>query len=290
MVVSPRWARRGVWQIMIVVALKWVPLRIDVDPLSGVASSEPRDFGLSLADQAALELALQIANHRGVSVTALTVGPPAADGALREAFAAGVDRSIRIDSSGSGIHTARALAPHCVDAQLVLCGDYSLDLASGSVPAYLAALLGLPQALGLVQTESLMPLIVTRRLDRGARERLEITGPAVLSVEGSVAQLRRATTASVIASHGRQIELHSAPISGDSGHQAVAVSTPMSTGPYRPPSRRVASPVGSTRTRVLAVTGSLAGSNSSRRELRVDPAVAASEIVDQLRAWGYLPS
>ena len=88
---------------------------------------------------------------------------------------------------------------------LVVCGDYSADRGSGTVPAALAALTGLPQALGLVSAVLAEPaadgvdgsssparIRVQRRLDGARREELLVSPPAVVSVEGSVARLRRA--------------------------------------------------------------------------------------------------
>ena len=82
-------------------------------------------------------------------------------------------------------------------ATMVWCGDHSLDRGSGSVPAYLAAELGLAQALGLVEVEVAAGAALTglRRLDRGRRERLALDGDGVISVEGATAQLRRASLA-----------------------------------------------------------------------------------------------
>lgn len=43
----------------VVVAMKWVDLRPEIDPLTGVVSSDERWFGASASDRAALEWALR---------------------------------------------------------------------------------------------------------------------------------------------------------------------------------------------------------------------------------------
>ena len=272
---------------MIVVCIKWVPLRVEVDPLTGVATTNERDFGVSMADQAALELALQIGEQRAEEVVALTVGGPSADGALRLALAAGAASAQRFEIvNASSAATATALALRAVEASLIVCGDYSLDGGSATVPALIAAHCDVPQALGVAAVASTEPFVVVRRLDKGARELLAIEGRAVISVEGSVARLRRPSTAAVINAQRAPINAQRAPVTADVASQNIEVIM----AAYRPPSRRVAAPYGSTRDRILAVTGATATAKSGRREIRVDSPHAAAAIIDQLEAWGYLSS
>ena len=70
-------------------------------------------------------------------VVAFTVGPPAADGILREALAAGAARAIRIDlpfASPSRV-VASNLAALLAEARFVWCGDYSADRGTGAIRA-----------------------------------------------------------------------------------------------------------------------------------------------------------
>ncbi|MGZ4709961.1 MAG: mycofactocin-associated electron transfer flavoprotein beta subunit, partial [Acidimicrobiales bacterium] len=210
------------------VALKWVDLRPEVDPLTGQVSDDPHSYGCSASDRAALEWALRVAAAWHADVVVVTVGPPGADALLRDALAVGATRAVRIDGTEHGSEhppasdeVARLLAEALAGVDLVCCGDCSLDGGSGSVPAFLAAHLGAAQALGLVAIEvdpsgtgspgALGALSVTRRLDQGRREVLSVAAPAVLSVEGSSAELRRAGLAAVLAARDQPIEVRSAP-------------------------------------------------------------------------------
>ena len=120
---------------------------------------------------------------------------------VREAIAAGATSAVRVDASTEldSQVVAVALAEHLGDRDLVVCGDYSLDRGTGSVPAFLAGELSMAQALGLLEVgvdrDDAGALRVVRRLDGGRREILDVTPPAVLSVEGSAASLRRASLA-----------------------------------------------------------------------------------------------
>jgi electron transfer flavoprotein beta subunit len=270
----------------IAVALKWVPLRFSVDPLSGAVSVDAHDWGASPADLAGLEWALRLAEEWNGSVTAATVGPPGAEAMLRDALAAGAAGAVRVDPAGSLTSAAVAsalagLAP-LAEADVILCGDASLDRGSGAVPAYLAAARGGAQALGLVALAPEAPGVVRaqRRLDGGWREELRVAAPAVLSVEGSTARLRRAPLAGVL--QAREVEI---PVvaPGEAG-----TAPPSRWGPYRPRARIIPAPSGDdVRQRILAVTGTLVD-RPANELVTLPPAAAADRFLEQLRAWGYL--
>ncbi len=289
----------------IVVLLKWVDLRPEVDRLTGAVHHDARFFGCSAADQAALEWALRLANQRGDDVAVLTAGPAHADALLREALAAGADAATRIDlpSSATSAHVAAALATEIRtldEPSLVCAGDWSIDRGSGSVPAFVAAHLGWGQALGLVgltvgerdrhpndertpnDTDS-TALTVTRRLDHGRREVLIVDRPTVLSFEGGTAELRRAPLAALLGAKETAI----LSVLGPSAPPSRVTTT--HRGPDRPRARALPPPdlALSPRERVLSITGALVD-RTPPRTVVAEPIEAADLILDQLRAWGYL--
>ena len=274
---------------MIVVCVKWVDLHPEVDPLTGSVTTDDRRRGFSSADQAALEVGLRLADERSTTVTLLSSAPSGADAALRELAASGASRIVRIDVGaeieatsadvGRSLADAVAGAPDHVD--LILTGDHSLDRGSGSVPAFLAHHLGWSQALGLIEVGSGDPLAVVRRLDGGRREHLRVEGPAVLSVEGSVARLRRASIPQVLAARRVEIEV----VHAASASLAVHVGP---AAPVRPRARVLPAPHGDRAlSRIVELTGALVERTPPRR-VEADGVAAASEIAAQLRAWGYI--
>jgi electron transfer flavoprotein beta subunit len=271
---------------MIGVCLKRVDLRPEVDPISGVVHHDARSTGLSDADRAALEWALRAGEAWGEPVLAVTAGPPDADAVLLDALAAGAGSVVRVDLA-AGVPSplvAAALAAHLDGCRLVLCGDLSVDGGSGSVPAYLAGHLGAAQALGLVALELGPPGTVTalRRLDGGRRERLRVTAPAVCSVEGATARLRRAPLAAVLAARRTAVPVQrAATLSPANGHHAVR--------PYRPRARELPPPHGDTLDRVRQLTASVAHSTHGQPEV-LEPAAAARRLLDALAAWGSGPA
>ena len=277
------------------VALKWVDLRPEVDPLSGSVHDDGHSMGCSPADRAALEWALVLAERWSADVTVATVGPVGAEALLRDAVAAGATEAVRVEASGDepSERVAAALADVFAGADLVCCGDYSPDRGSGSVPAYLAAHLGAAQALGLVQIDPTAgdpadgaALTVTRRLDGGRREILSVPVPAVLSVEGSSAELRRAGLSAVLAA--REVEIDVRPGAAATAAWGTVVRVTAVT-PYRPRAQVLPapSPELDVRDRVLALTGALT-ERTPPRTVHADPVEAADLVLEQLRAWGEL--
>ena len=278
----------------IVVCMKWVALRPEIDPLTGAVVTDERWSGPSLADQAALEWALRIAETRSITVHVIAVGTAAADAMLRDALAAGASAVTRVHLDDGDEHQptsaciARLLADVArpLDPAMVLCGDWSLDRGSASVPSFLAAELSLDAACGLVHLEQpdSRRLEVERRLDGGRREVLVETGPAVLAVEGATARLRRAPLSGVW--HARTAAVRVVTVeTGDVEWEP----TPQRAGPFRPRARILDAPVDADpRRRVEALTGAHTGRTPPQR-LTLDPDAAADVILGRLRAWGQLP-
>jgi electron transfer flavoprotein alpha subunit len=125
----------------------------------------------------------------GGRCVAFTLGPPAAEDALREAVAAGATEGVHLSDpafAGSDtLATARALAAAIRAAppfDLILAGLNSVDADTGQVAPELAELLGLPFASGVrhLEIEGTAARVSCER-DDGVAELL-VPLPAVLSV------------------------------------------------------------------------------------------------------------
>jgi electron transfer flavoprotein beta subunit len=277
--------------VKIAVCWKWVSLDRERE-------ADRRWSGVSAADEAALEVALTIAetaspetgdSENGASgtpceVTVICLGPAGADDVLRDALAVGADVAKRLDASTEldSQVVAVALAEHLQEHDLVLCGDYSLDRGTGSVPAFIAGELSSAQSLGLLEVhpadQPFDPLRVVRRLDGGRREILDVAPPAVLSVEGSAATLRRASLAASLAARTASVDVARGP------HGRLPESE---VHPYRPRARVLPAPAGGSLDRVRQILD-VGGGDVHAELVTLDPPAAASKILDQLREWGYL--
>ena len=179
---------------------------------------------------------------------------------------------------------ADALAPLLGGAAVVCCGDYSADRGSGSVPAFLAHRLEAAQALGLT---GLTPgkrgcLAARRRLDGGRREHLQVTAPAVISVEPGAARLRRASLAGLRSAREAAVEVAEGAAARPSRVQV------MRTAPYRPRPKMLPPPRDPLpRARLLALTGALT-ERTPPRLVRASCDEAADELIGYLKDRGYL--
>ncbi|MEY2552240.1 MAG: electron transfer flavoprotein beta subunit [Ilumatobacteraceae bacterium] len=253
---------------MIAVCIKWL--------------GDAPTSGLSAADEAAIEMALRHGEVTRSSVIAVTVGASHADTALRIALACGVRTAIRVDAPDDmdSASVAAALAPVVAHSAAVWCGDYSSDRGTGSVPAFLAAHLRRQQALGLIGVELTDPLRVIRRLDGGRREVLRITGPAVLSVEGSIARLRRAPLRPALAAQTAEVLPYGT-------HVVPHGNSSLLVRPYRPRPRVLPPPEGNTLDRLRTLTDASSAPEPGET-IAVGPQDAARRMIEVLAGWGYL--
>jgi len=200
-------------------------------------------------------------------------------------LAVGARHAVRVDVdlSAPSAAIACALASATADHDIVCCGDWSLDRGSGAVPAFLAHELGAAQGLGCTRARlEGRTLRAERRLDRGRREHLRLTSPAVLSFEGGSAELRRAGIRAVLAARDRAIETVPGPDWAPTSHVEES-------GPYRPRSRPLAPPAGPTvRDRLVALTGAGAETQPATAT-ELSPRAAAERLLDTLGEWGVIP-
>lgn len=160
------------------------------DEKTGTLRRESAYGMMNPACKHALEAALQIKEKYPSSVTAITMGPPAAEEVLREALALGADRSIHIcdrifagsDTYATSHILARAIKQECPNYDLVLCGSYTSDSETAQVGPQLAEELNLPAAAYIEKAEIRETTLRVRRLVDNFQEILEMDFPALVTV------------------------------------------------------------------------------------------------------------
>ena len=143
--------------LLIGVALKWVDLRPEVDPLTGQMVDDGRSHGCSAADQAALEWALRLAAAWDAELVVATVGPAEAEALLREALAHGATRAVRVAPSEGDHPPTATRSPCCWPTRWSGRTSCAAATTASTVDRVGAGLPGRPprrgQALGLVQLD-----------------------------------------------------------------------------------------------------------------------------------------
>jgi len=177
----------------IVVCIKQVPdaKTVRFDPERGTLIREGIEAIINPFDLHAIEAGLGLKDVLGGEVTAMTMGPPQAQNALREALALGVDRGILLsDRAFAGADTLattytlaaaiRKLGP----VDLVLCGKQAIDGDTAQVGPGLAVRLGIPYVTcvgELAVLEDRRTFRLKRVCDDGF-DILELEIPALLTV------------------------------------------------------------------------------------------------------------
>jgi electron transfer flavoprotein alpha subunit len=204
----------------IVVCVKQTPvagdMRFDEDTKTLVR--EGVRLSISSLDRRAVLEALRFRDEVGGTVTVLTMGPPQADAILLEALALGADKGIlltdRVLAGSDTLATSRALAAaiNKLEADLVVCGKFTIDSETGQVPSEIAELLGVPQVTSvsvLRETENPGVIWVERETDEGY-EQYEVPMPAVISVTELVITSRRSSPEELETAGNKPIEEWSA--------------------------------------------------------------------------------
>jgi electron transfer flavoprotein beta subunit len=158
-------------------------------------NNKPRMVINSL-DLLAIEEAMRIKEGmKQGQVTLISLGASSSEESLRKGLAMGVEEAILLCDPGfdnsDGYATALALAKKisAIPHDLVLCGRRADDTQAGVVGAYLAQMLGLSLVQGVINVavnDEGKTLTVHRKLERGTREVVACSLPALLTVEAGI--------------------------------------------------------------------------------------------------------
>lgn len=187
----------------IVVPIKQVPETnaVKMDEKTGTMIRDGVEAIINPLDLYAIEIAIRLREQHGGEVIAITMGPPKAESALREAIAMGCDSAVCV--SGKAFAGADTWATSYVLAaairkvgqfDLIVCGERATDGDTGQVGPGIAAWLDLPVAsyIGKVEQVANGTCRVHRLVEDGY-EVLEMSLPAVLTVVKEVADPRLPT-------------------------------------------------------------------------------------------------
>lgn len=181
----------------IIVCIKRVPQTADaevrVDSSGKNIDKERLTFDMNEADTYALEEAVLLKEKSEGSVTAITVGGPDSEDILRMAVAKGADTAIRVKAEDfgelDGYKTAQLLKAAIKDIEfdLILSGCMATDDGYYQVGVVLAQLLGIPHATLLAKIEpGEGKAHVQRELEGGMSQHLEITLPALFTIQTGI--------------------------------------------------------------------------------------------------------
>ena len=137
----------------IIVCIKQVPdtNEVKLDPVKGTLIRDGVPSIINPDDKAGLEAALQIKEQTGATVKVITMGPPQADAALREALAMGADEAYLLSDRAFGgadtlatSYTVATGIKKIGDYDLIIAGRQAIDGDTAQVGPQIAEWLGLP--------------------------------------------------------------------------------------------------------------------------------------------------
>ena len=175
----------------IVVCIKQVPdaTEIKIDPVTNTLIREGVESIINPFDLYAIEEAIRLKELHGGKITAISMGPPQVETALRDTVAMGVDEIILLtDRKFAGADTwatslTLAAALKKVEHDLILFGQQAIDGDTAQVGPGVAAHLDIPQVGFVKKVEGIVDgRITVQRLMEDGYDRIEMPLPAVLTV------------------------------------------------------------------------------------------------------------
>lgn len=187
----------------IVVPIKQVPetSNVKMDPVTGTMIRDGVESIINPLDLYAIETAIQLKEEQGGKVTAITMGPPSAEKALREAIAMGCDEGVLVSDrkfSGADTWSTAYVLVNAVrtlgGVDLVIAGERATDGDTGQVGPAMASALDLPLATYISRIDKVEPGCLTvERLVEDGYETLEVDLPALLTVVKEISYPRLPT-------------------------------------------------------------------------------------------------
>lgn len=181
--------------LKILVCVKQVPDidLVKMDPETGNLVRDGVPSMMNPLDMNALEAALRLKENMGGEITAITMGPPAAEAVLRECLALGADRAVLVTGREFGgadtLSTSYVIAKASLQLgnyDLIFCGKETLDGATGQMGSQLAERFGSSQVTSMSLIKSVdienEKIVVEREVENGV-ETIEAQMPCLFTVE-----------------------------------------------------------------------------------------------------------
>lgn len=184
----------------IIVCIKQVPSNsnVQVDPKTGVLIRSGIETKINPYDLFALETALRIKEETGAKIKTISMGPPQAVEAIKEAFSMGIDEGYLLTDRGFAgadvLATSYALSQGIRKIglpDLILCGKQTTDGDTAQVGPEIAEFLQIPHVTHVLGISGISEKAVT--LDHDLQDHIQtvkVPFPCLLTVEKDIFQPR----------------------------------------------------------------------------------------------------
>lgn len=200
--------------LSIIVCIKQVPDTQNAlfDPKTGAIDRSGTENILNPDDLHALEMALSIRDACGARITALTMGPPQAADALREAFSMGADQGVLVTDQGfagsDSLVTSKILSRAIARLgryDLVITGMEALDGGTAHVGFQLSEFLDLPLITQIHRFQVREEHAIIERLYGHEFQKIKVRLPLLIAVNRNMNRVRTPRLADINACMDREI-------------------------------------------------------------------------------------
>jgi len=181
--------------LRIVVPIKQVPDMTEVkfDVEQGRVDRSSAGAEINPFDLNVLEAAVQIKEKLGGTITAISMGPPQAEAALKDAMARGADRGVLlVDRAFAGAdtlatsYTLASAIRKLGEFDLIICGEKTVDGDTGQVGPEIAEHLGIPHVAYVSKLVEVGEKLVVACDMEGVRYSIQSGFPVLITVTKDV--------------------------------------------------------------------------------------------------------
>jgi len=199
------------------VLIKQVPSlqNLEIDKRTGILVREGVKNIINPDDIYALELGLKLKERHNGEITALTMGPPQAEFALRECLAMGVDKAILITDEqfaySDTLQTALVLKEvfqKIKDYDIIITGSQTSDSSTGQVPFQLSEALDIPLVTDIFTMEIENNLFKCHRNFGHESQNIEVDLPILIRVRRHFNEPRHISLSGIKKAFEKEIKIY----------------------------------------------------------------------------------
>ena len=196
--------------------IKLVPdtVEVKIDPKTGTLIRDGVPSIINHDDKTGIEAALTIREKLGGTVTVVSMGPPQADVALREALAMGCDEAVLVSArefGGSDTYATSgiiAAALKQLDYDLIITGRQAIDGDTAQVGPQIAEKLHLPQVSYVEEVvDAKEEYVVVRRQFEDGYHIVKVKTPCLLTAIAELAEPRYMSVGGVFDAYQKEIRV-----------------------------------------------------------------------------------
>ena len=194
----------------IVVCIKQVPdtVEVKIDPKTGTLIRDGVPSIINHDDKTGIEAALTLKEQLGGTVTVVSMGPPQADVALREALAMGCDEAILVSGREFGGSDTYATSGILAAALKIITGRQAIDGDTAQVGPQIAEKLHVPQVSYVEEIkEATEDYVVVRRQFEDGYHIIKIKTPCLLTAIAELATPRYMTVRGIVEAYEKEIKI-----------------------------------------------------------------------------------